>query len=208
MEDIKATDNTPNSAGSLFRDLLNELTEELTVLDKGRDKSELTQAERRMRIRSTFATIEALTYVWKQIALAAHPNPQCSVITEAERAFAQEQEFRLTETGDVEIRRTKISLEANLRFAHKLLAKSCSITSELDVSRIGWQSLKRAIKIRDRITHPKHVSDVTISAEEYTDVKKAFKWVLISHVQLYAEILKQRERELREDLKSLDLKRE
>ena len=123
-----------------------------------------------MYVRSAFATIEAWIYVMKQIALRSHPDPNCRTISEAERAFAQEQEYKLTDQGDVETRRTKISLAPNLRFAFKLLSKACSVPFELDLSGSESQSFKRAIKIRDRITHPKTVSDINISDEDYKDV--------------------------------------
>jgi hypothetical protein len=57
-----------------------------------------------MFVRSAFATVEALIYVMKQMALRAHPDPKCPTISEAERAFAQEYEYRLTDSGDVETR--------------------------------------------------------------------------------------------------------
>ena len=61
--------------------------------------------------------------------------------------------------------------------------------SELDVSGSEWQSFRRAIKIRDRITHPKSVSDLNISDEDYNDVSAGFGWVLISHVKLATAIV-------------------
>src|ERR1035441_1764804 len=172
MEDAQAR-------GELLNTLLAELAEEIGTVLKGKQRDKLSQAERRMYVRATFATIEAWIYVMKQMALAWHPDPKCPTISEAERAFAQEQEYRLTDSGDVEIRRTKISLEANLRFGFKLMATSGSILSELDVSGSEWQSLRRAIKIRDRITHPKSVADLNISDEHYNDVSAGFGWVLI-----------------------------
>jgi hypothetical protein len=188
MEDTKAK-------GALLNALLAELAEELGAVLKGKDKDKLSQPERRIYVRSTFALIEAWIYVMKQIALAMHPDPRCPTISEAERAFAQEQEYRLTDSGDVEIRRTKISLEANLRFGFKLMAKSGSILSELDVSGSEWQSFRRAAKIRDRITHPKSVADLIISDEDYNDVSVGFGWVLISHVKLFTAIALKAQRE-------------
>jgi hypothetical protein len=182
MDDIKAEGEPLNA-------LLDELAKELGTLLKGRQRDKLSQPERRMYVRSAFATIEAWIYVIKQMALRAHPDPKCPTISEAERAFAQEHEYRLTESGDVVTRRTKISLEANLRFGFKLLAKAGSVPSELDVSGAEWQSFKRAIKIRDRITHPKTVSDLNISDEDYNDVSGGFGWVLISHVKLVTAIV-------------------
>src|ERR1017187_10593828 len=98
MDDIKAD-------GEALTGVLGELTKELETLLKGRQRDALYQPERRMHVRSIFATIDAWIYVWKQIALKAHPDPKCPTISEAERAFAQEQEYRLADSGDVEITR-------------------------------------------------------------------------------------------------------
>ena len=174
--------------GELLNALLSELAKELGTILKGKDRDKLSQPERRIYVRSVFATIEAYIYVLKQIALRMHPDPKCPTISEAERAFAHEQEYRLTDSGDVITRRTKISLEANIRFAFKLLAKAGSLPSELDVSGSEWQSFRRAIKIRDRITHPKSVSDLNISDEDDKDVSVGFGWVLISHAKLFTAI--------------------
>jgi hypothetical protein len=181
MEDTKAT-------GELFGALLSEVAGELGTISNGKDRDKLSQPERRMYVRSVFATIEAWIYVMKQMALAAHPDPECPTISESERAFAQEQEYRLTDSGDVEIRRAKISLEVNLRFAFKLFAKSGYVSSELDVSGSEWQTFRRAIKIRDRITHPKSVSDLNISDDDFKDATAGLGWILISHAELFTAI--------------------
>src|ERR1035441_10759201 len=102
MDDIKAQ-------GELLNALLAELTKEIGTVLKGRDKDKLSQAERRMYVRSAFATIEAWIYVMKQIALRSHPDPNCRTISEAERAFAQEHEYKLTDSGDAGITPNKIS---------------------------------------------------------------------------------------------------
>lgn len=168
--------------------LVDELRQELDAILKDRVALQLSQPERRMFIRATFASTEASIYVLKQTALIQRHNPMCPTISEAERTFAQEQEYKLTDTGEVEIRQAKISLEANMRFAFKLLGKALSIPSALDVSGSGWQSFKRAIKIRDRITHPKSVSDLTVSDEEVNDLAIAFGWLQASYTKAANEI--------------------
>ena len=168
----------------LHNALLSELTAEIRTVVRGKAGKELSQSERRMFIRVSFATIEALIFVMKQIALAAHPDPKCPTISEAERAFAMEQDFKLTSSGDVERRAAKIPLETNIRFAFRLLAKASNAPTVLDVSGTEWRSLLRAIKVRDRITHPKNISNLTISDEELSDVVIGFKWVLTSRIKL------------------------
>jgi hypothetical protein len=182
MDDVKAE-------GERINAVIGELAKELGMLGKKGHGDKLSQPERRIYVRSVFATIEAWIYAIKQMALRWHPDPKCPTISEAERAFAQEHEYRLTVSGDVETRRAKISLEANLRFGFKLLGKAGYVPSELDVSGPEWQSFKRAIKIRDRITHPKSVDDLNISDEDYKDVSAGFGWVLISYTKLFTEVL-------------------
>jgi hypothetical protein len=187
--EVASMNDTKSEARELLKAISLEIAAELRTLSKGKHWHKLSQPERRMYVRSTFAAIEAWIYVMKQMALGWHPDPNCLTISEAERLFAQEHEYRLTDSGEVETRRTKISLEANLRFGFKLLAKAGSVPSVLDVSGSEWQSLKRAIKIRDRITHPKSISDFNISDEDYNDVSVGFGWVLSSYGKLVAEIV-------------------
>jgi hypothetical protein len=173
----------------LSKALLRELATEIRTVVKGRARNELPQSERRMLVRGIFATIEAVIYVTKQIALAAQSDPKCPTISEAERAFAMERDFKLTPSGDVVQRDAKIPLEANIRFAFKLLAKAGSASTLLDVSGLEWQSLQRAIKVRDRITHPKNISDLTISDAELSDVMIGFNWFMASRVKLGRDVI-------------------
>jgi len=162
--------------------LLNELATEVHTVLKGRAANELSQSERRMLVRVTSATIEVVIHVIKQIALAAHPDPKWPTISESEIDFAVERDFKWTPTGDVEQPAAKIPLETNIRFAFTLLAKASSAPT-VDVSGPEWQSLQRAIKVRDRITHPKNISDLIISDAELSDV-------MIGFVRLMASLLK------------------
>ena len=164
--------------------LVNELLTELDTIRRGKAWKELSQSERRMIVRVTFATIEAAIYVFKQFALAADFEPNGPTISEAERGFAVEREFKLMPSGDVEQRAAKISLETNIRFTFKLLVKASKAPLALDISGPQWQSLQRAIKVRDRITHPKNISDLTISDAEFPDVIVGFKWLVASLAKL------------------------
>ena len=49
----------------------------------------------------------------------------------------------------------KVQLSRNLKFAFILFSKGFKSWTKLHVSGVGWQSLLRSIKVRDRITHPK-----------------------------------------------------
>jgi hypothetical protein len=189
-EQVLATSSEiQHPAETEFIKLIQELMAELEVI-KEKGKTKLPPAERRLFIRSSFATIEAMIFVMKQIAVVVHPDPDCQMLTQADKAFAHEQEFKLTNTGDVEIRPAKIPLEANVQFAFKLLAKSTSTSSVLDVAGHQWQAFQGAIKLRDRITHRKKLSDLPVSDEELTGASSAFHWLLTSFIKMRTEILK------------------
>jgi hypothetical protein len=189
--EIKASE-----AAQQFRALVIELSEDNYVISKGGKPSELSQSQKRMWIRAAFATLEALIYVWKQMAVEYHPDPNCSVITHAERVFAREQEYCLSEKGEVKIRGAKVSLKTNIKFAYKLLAKAGSTTSELDTSGQEWDSLLKAIAVRDRITHPKSTGDLIITGDEYKTVSRAFGWVLVTFAGLQTKMIEKARRNL------------
>lgn len=182
-------DQVASDAALLFNALITEMSEELQTISNGKSRDDLSPSERRMYVRSIFALIEALIFSMKQMALSFHPDHKCETISEAERAFAQEQTYRLTDSGDVEVHRNKISLETNIKFSFKLFGKAGYVTSNLDTSGSEWQAFKTSIKVRDRVTHPKSVSDLSISNEELGHVFKSFGWLNISFAGLFTQIL-------------------
>ena len=41
----------------------------------------------------------------------------------------------------------------------------------------AFNQLQRAKKVRDRLTHPKQLADITVTPAEVLDVTNAFNWV-------------------------------
>ena len=179
---------TASEAALLFKKLVGEITEEFKTISNGRGWEEFSQSERRLYTRSVFALIEALIFVMKQMALSFHPEPDCETISQAERVFAQEQVYRLSESGDIEVHRNKVTLETNIKFSFKLFAKSGYVSATLDVSGSEWQALKKAIKVRDRITHPKKVADIEILDHEFEAVRTSLSWLTISFAKVFTDI--------------------
>jgi hypothetical protein len=71
----------------------------------------------------------------------------------------------------------------------------------------GWKNLSKAVKVRDRLMHPKEVADLQVSNEEVGAAKKAFEWFFISHhlSELYVQKAAQAKTTASsEDVKSLE----
>lgn len=84
-------------------------------------------------------------------------------ITPQEKYFATDTEYELNEKGEIVETSARISLAKNIRFAIAINRKANGIDQSFDASTEWWSSLKQAIRIRDRLTHPKMPEDLDIS---------------------------------------------
>ena len=107
-------------------------------------------------------------------------------ITPEERYFATDTEYELNEKGEVVERAARISLSRNIRFALSLNEKAHNQPSPFDPSVEWWSCLREAIKVRDRLTHPKMPADLDVSPEELIKTIKAkngFEKELLRYVE-------------------------
>jgi hypothetical protein len=89
----------------------------------------------------------------------------------------------------------RITLEKNVLFAFRALGQSYNVRFLLNKGEAGWGFLKSAIKVRDRLMHPKRERDLSVSDEELEATMKAYLWILEQHGALYkrcVEAIKER----------------
>lgn len=128
----------------------------------------------RQFIRAVFAYLEAVTFSVKAWS-AWHCMEHNIDITPQERYFATDTEYEVNERGEVVEAVAKISLSRNIRFALSLNRKAHGITDPFDASVEWWSCMKEAIRVRDRLTHPKMPGDLDVSGDELVKVIKAKK---------------------------------
>jgi hypothetical protein len=134
-----------------------------------------TQFWRRIGCRSIFASIEALTNHLKQNALL-HTTGEEEFFTDAERMALSDREYTVDDQGDVRERNARIRTLPNILFAYRSFARICGQQFIVTKDNSGWQALKRAIKVRDRITHPKTANDYQVSDQDIQDANNAWNW--------------------------------
>ena len=126
----------------------------------------------RQLIRSIFAYIEAVTFSVK--AWSANYCMEHDIyISPQERYFATDTEYELNDKGEIIETVAKISLTRNLRFAISMNRKAHRVSKPFDASVEWWACLKQAIKVRDRLTHPKMPGDLDISGDDIVRALKA-----------------------------------
>ena len=103
------------------------------------------------------------------------PIGQGAVASAGERYFATDTEYELSDRGKIVESVAKISLARNIRFALALNRKAHKVSEPFDPSIEWWSCLKEAIKIRDRLTHPKMPGNLDVSGDEIVKALKAKK---------------------------------
>jgi hypothetical protein len=154
-------------------------------------REEPSEIHRRNAVRATLAFMEGVTFALKQLVLAWLSDslgtlPWRSLTREelGRLALLREESYDLDDKGKVAIRSARLNLSRNLRFAFDAFFEVINKTrSPIDASTPEWNQFRDAIRIRDRLTHPKLHADITVSPEEVLLVNRVYNWfhALFSH---------------------------
>jgi hypothetical protein len=128
--------------------------------------------EARQLIRAIFAYIEAVTFSVK--VSCVHQCMEAGIeVSDYERQLAVEVAGELTDGGEIVERPAKLRLAQNVRFAFKLLEKSTGKPTTFNPADHWWSCFKAAIRVRDRLMHPRFPEDIDISGADIVNALKA-----------------------------------
>lgn len=144
-----------------YKALIEVLSNDLIAAGQELNQPDL-QLRRRTLFRAFFAQVEGETSLRKEFALLQHAERQ-TVFSEPELAMLREEQYVLANNGEVRVQPKFLRLTDNLRFSFKAFAKAFGSSFELEVSGSGWDAFQRSIIVRNRITHPKTLTDLTVS---------------------------------------------
>jgi hypothetical protein len=169
-----------------YREILKSFDEGTVDVDGNLDADYEFHA--RQLVRAVFSYIEGLSFSVK--ASAAWKCMRDGVeITPQERYIAAEVEYKINDKGDVVERPAQITLARNIRFAFALTEKAHKVPAQFDPSVEWWSCLREAIRVRDRLMHPRMPEDLDISPEELIKTIKAkngFDRLLMRYIELNA----------------------
>jgi hypothetical protein len=130
---------------------------------------------RRQYVRSVFSLLDGMAYALKQ---AAHEGAAGFgvVFSLGEVAMIREETYDLDERGQAKSRPAYPRWAANMRFALDIVARAANVPNRADFGGAGWEALLRAVKLRNRLMHPKRPDDLAVSNEELRDVQAGLEW--------------------------------
>jgi hypothetical protein len=183
--------NDKDSSKNSFRDRFFVTLMEDVLLSMRRREAEDTASARREFVRTTFSAIEGCIWQYREdVRSFIKDIEKMSSITEIALA---ETSYSVTETGKIVPQIRYIAMPSMFRLITRL-AEECCLDLKVDFSNTGWAHFLQAIKIRNRVTHPKEASDLEVSEADIQVTQTAFFWVIdITNIVLEALNLQTRD---------------
>src|SRR5690242_15704625 len=126
---------------------------------------------RRTYVRTVFAAMEAMVYGMKQVSLFVHSHFKAKL--------DQDELDLLTETKVYGNGKQDVwypAFKDNVKGTFKAFAKAHGFDCKTDFGNDGWNKFLQAAEIRNRVTHPKSVKDLSLSDDDMNKVQQAVDW--------------------------------
>lgn len=150
-----------------------------------RFKRQKDQSSMRDLVRTSFAAIEGSVWILREHVIDA-ANATYGLEPD-EKAVLEEEAYQVTAQGKITRQTRFLPLLNSIRFLARIAQRIAS-KDAIDFSGSGWQKLQEAALIRNRVTHPKAASDLTLAVDDVETVIEAMHWFL-SQIAQAMEIL-------------------
>ena len=127
----------------------------------------------RSYVRSIFSAVESILYAFRQSIYSAHNFDL--VFSVKEQAFILERRYK-SKNNTVEKVTCRPSLKDSILHNSEYYARLKGIKSFSFPKTDGWDDMKRAIKIRNCLTHPKSINEINITNDDLDVVIRAKIW--------------------------------
>jgi hypothetical protein len=145
---------------------------------------ENTTYAQRTLIRAHFALVEGLSYSLRQVTLASLQGTE--FLTEAEVALLREERYSIDEKGRPKTAQQFLKFPDSLLFSIRCYVKNHGANFEPDTQHPGWSAMRMAVKVRDRVTHPKTVESLDLSDEDLQSFVDAAAWWKMTMLAMFA----------------------
>ncbi len=167
---------------SLFK-LINDLARDADECESAVVNTGSSLAKRNF-VRALFAWIEAVSYFMRQHVLSELRKEELAEESIPKLLAASERSYRVDEKGDVVEVPLMTKTSYNLLFSLRSFAEVVAFPLTVGKGGRNWQAYTRALKIRDKITHPKSPDDLELTEADLEAVREA-KGMIIAHLQIF-----------------------
>ena len=134
-----------------------------------------TQTTRRDLFRTVFSAIDGMAWVYREFV---RENVGALELIEPKEEIAlSEKTYSVSSAGKVVEQTKYVSTLSAIRLASRILKRAVpAFDPDFGVS--GWEQLKRATEVRNRITHPKSAADMQIADHDILTGLTGFYWLM------------------------------
>lgn len=155
-----------------------------------------SQFLRRVYVRALFAYLEGMAYWMRQNAVEIDKIAlrKFGAIDWDRHILLYEEHPTINENGAIKKKRNKYPFKS--RFAFTVRAFAEIVECKDDLFGQGWQHLLEAVKVRDRLVHPKKSSDVLVSDSDMALCREGYKWfatMMLTKFRKSADVMLQKE---------------
>ena len=168
-----------NELKRVFVVLVNDLEKSLAL-----GRKDPTQFSHRTLIRTYFAYLEGLAFQLRQVTLASLQGTD--LLSPGELALLKEERFHLDHRGQPETKENFQQVLPNLLFSIRCYVKNHGATYQPDISNHGWECVKKAVEVRDRLTHPKSAEGLEVTDADLPVFNKGAAWWKKTLIEMFA----------------------
>tara|TARA_R110002049_G_scaffold95572_5_gene234753 strand:+ start:265 stop:819 length:555 start_codon:yes stop_codon:yes gene_type:complete len=159
-----------------FNPLRMRLSEDVTYFNIRLGDETNKNIIRRSYVRAVFAFIEGYLYAFKQISLRISEESEGIKLSPEEIIALKEVEVSIDDSGNIKQRSKYIPARKSLVFSIASIAKQHEADFILDKGGQGSEAYQVALKIRDRLMHPKSHRELELTDIELESVQVAYNW--------------------------------
>lgn len=137
-------------------------------------------------VRTMSAEFEAMIYFLAEFLVKLNCiNSEVFNLTPEELNVLKSESLTIKRNGDISITQKFYPFQERMLFVLKMAAKILNPDAMPNTDDSNWAKVKTFIKIRNRLTHPKSLSDLHITDNEVDDLNGAQDWVRTSVSALF-----------------------
>jgi hypothetical protein len=176
---LRITSTTRNAMGNPSANFLDARLITILFQDVDTARNLVRDADnsfnRRSLFRAFFAAIEGTVFMFKRIPLeTSQRRPR--LFSQAELSILTGEAALLRKNGNVAVQQKFQPTPASLRFLAACLVKVTKKFPAIETDQASWAAFQRCVKVRNRVVHPKKLSDVAISDAELRDLHTTDSW--------------------------------
>ncbi len=133
------------------------------------------EANRRFYVRAIFSLVETVVEQHKRLLLELHEHNFIK-LHEGVYEVLSERVYIAKDNGKILSKEQYLKLQRKIRTVYRVASESFKERLNINFGDSGWELFQDALKIRDRITHPKRYEDCEIDEQILEVVESGEKW--------------------------------